>query len=74
MVPRVSLAVDPRALGEFVDTDRVAKLLSEAPNSDLTQDEISAKAAFLSAKVRVDRGEEPSLPDFEEPETWLKRF
>ncbi len=63
-VPDVNIAVDPSVLGEFADLDRVAALLNESSDTDLTQEEISAKKAFLRAKARVDRGENPSLPDF----------
>ena len=63
-VARVNIAVDPRVLGEFADLNQVAALLNESSDTDLTQEEISAKKAFLRAKARVDRGEDPNLPDF----------
>jgi predicted KAP-like P-loop ATPase len=63
-VANVRVVIDPRVLGEFADLNQVAALLNESSDTDLTQEEISAKNAFLGAKAKVERGEDPSLPDF----------
>lgn len=67
--PKTYLTVPVREIKEFADLDTLASLLQSAEDADLTDRERLARTRFLSAKAKLDSGQDPdaSFPLEDDP-------